>query len=142
MRTRCRKLERDVRDVIAGNLTAADLLKRRSVSRWSERPSPLVATEISIEPNGSPAHSVVEVVTKDRIGLLFTLSRALHELGLTIALAKINTEGSRVADVFYVTETDGRKLDSAARRQAVRDALFAVLEPGRPRAQAAADAAE
>ena len=72
---------------------------------------------------------MIEVTTKDRPGLLFTLAQTLHALGLTIALAKINTEGSRVADVFYVTEADGQKLESPARSQSVREALFAALSP-------------
>jgi [protein-PII] uridylyltransferase len=134
------KLERDLRDVIAGSVTPDDLLKRRTVSRWSERPSPQVMTEIDIDRDGSPEHSVIEVTTKDRPGLLFTLAQTLHLLGLTIALAKINTEGSRVADVFYVTETDGQKIASPMRSELVREALFAALGPGSARPQPAAHA--
>ena len=37
----------------------------------------------------------------------------LHEKGLSIALAKVNTEGQRVADVFYVRTPAGGKLDRA-----------------------------
>ena len=47
----------------------------------------------SLDDRASPRHTVVEVFAKDRPGLLFTLSHALHELGLSIALSKINTEG-------------------------------------------------
>jgi len=42
---------------------------------------------------------------------LFWLSTAMHREEVTIDLAKINTEGERVADVFYVTNRDGSKLD-------------------------------
>ncbi len=65
--------------------------------------------------------------TRDRPGLLFTLSRAFFSLGLTIGVAKINTEGTRAIDVFYVTELDGRKLDQPARMQQVREGLLALL---------------
>jgi [protein-PII] uridylyltransferase len=66
-------------------------------------------------------------VTRDRPGLLFMLSRAFHALGLTIAVAKINTEGTRVIDVFYVTELDGKKLEDPSRMAHVRSALLVIL---------------
>ena len=47
---------------------------------------------------------------------------------LSIAVAKINTEGNRVADVFYVTETGGTKIDPGPRTQEVRARLLRVLE--------------
>ena len=38
----------------------------------------------------------------------------MHELGISIAVAKVSTEGSRASDVFYVTEADGSKLASGS----------------------------
>lgn len=120
------KLENDLRSVIAGIVTPSDLATQRT-SRWSERPSPNVATEVSIDDRGSSQHTVIEVLTKDRPGLLFTLAQAMHELALTIHVAKINTEGTRVADVFYVSEIDGKKLAPGDRTRQVRDALLSAL---------------
>ena len=40
------------------------------------------------------------------LAVLCVIASALHELGLSIALSKINTEGTKVADVFYVNELD------------------------------------
>jgi [protein-PII] uridylyltransferase len=58
---------------------------------------------------------------------LFTLSRAFHALGLTIAVAKINTEGTRVIDVFYVTEANGEKVLGPVRSDEIRARLLASL---------------
>ncbi len=52
----------------------------------------------------------------------------MHELGLSIALSKINTEGTRVADVFYVSELDGTKVARGARYQEIHDALVRAVE--------------
>jgi [protein-PII] uridylyltransferase len=120
------KLQRDLENVIRGTVTPADLATQR-VSRWSERPSPSVATEVSIDDHGSAQHTVIEIITRDRPGLLFTLAQAMHELSLTIHVAKINTEGARVADVFYVSETDGKKLARGERTREVRAFLLAAL---------------
>jgi [protein-PII] uridylyltransferase len=120
------KLERDLQNVIAGVVPPHALATQRT-SPWSERPSPNVTTEVLIDDRGSSEHTVIEVLTKDRPGLLFTLAQALHELSLTIHVAKINTEGARVADVFYVNEIDGSKLDPGDRTRQVRDALLSAL---------------
>ena len=86
-----------------------------------------MTVEVLIDDRASPRHTVVEVFAKDRPGLLYKLSRALHELGLSIALSKINTEGTRVADVFYVNELDGSKVALGPRRQQIHDALVAAV---------------
>jgi [protein-PII] uridylyltransferase len=123
------KLQSDLQKVIAGEVTPRDLAKRRSSSRWSERPSPIVTTEVVIDNRASSRYTVIEVLTKDRPGVLFTLAEALHQLGLTIAIAKINTEGTKVVDVFYVTASDGTKLD-AERAEETRRGLLTAIAPG------------
>ena len=123
-----KKLERDLHNVITGVVAAEDLLKRRGSGRHSERPAPAIATEVMLDNHASTSQTLVEVATRDRPGLLFRLSRAFHTLGLTIAVAKINTEGTRVIDVFYVTELDGQKVEAPARMAEVRQALLSVLQ--------------
>jgi [protein-PII] uridylyltransferase len=119
------RLVRDLGDVCSGKVEPAELLRSRtgSSSPWRERPSPAVLTEIVVDDRASPRYTVVEVFAKDRPGLLYTLANELHELGLSIALSKINTEGTRVADVFYVNELDGSKAEPGERFKAIKDAL-------------------
>ncbi len=123
------RLARDLDDVCSGRTEAADLLRTRtgSESPWRERPSPAVPTEILLDDRASPRHTVVEVFAKDRPGLLYRLARELHGLGLSIALSKINTEGTRVADVFYVSELDGSKVERGPRYSEIHDALVGAV---------------
>ena len=51
----------------------------------------------------------------------------LSENGLDVALAKISTEANRAIDVFYVTDTAGRKLIDAGATGTVRQALLDAL---------------
>jgi [protein-PII] uridylyltransferase len=135
------RLVRDLGDVCSGALDPAELLRQRtgSTSPWRERPSPAVLTEVVVDDRASPRHSVVEVFAKDRPGLLYTIANALHELGLSIALSKINTEGTKVADVFYVNELDGAKVPPGERSKQVREAIArAIDEPWRDAANAEA----
>ncbi len=122
------RLARDLTEFCASAEDPQVLLARRmgSTSPWRERPSPAVLTEVSIDDRASPRHTVIEVFAKDRPGLLFTLARALHEVGLSIALSKINTEGTRVADVFYVNELGGGRVPPE-RFKEVRAAILQAI---------------
>ena len=91
------------------------------------RPEPAVHTEVTIDNHASDRYTIVELFGRDRPGLLYEVAKAIYELGLTIALSKVNTEGRRVADVFYVTDTEGEKVDEA-RFDAIRARLAEAVE--------------
>jgi [protein-PII] uridylyltransferase len=122
------KLERDLGDVLAGTRRPDDLVPRRPTEKRRDRGGPFVETRVIADQRASPDHTVLEVFTRDRPGLLYTLASALSRAGVSIRLAKIATEGTRVVDVFYVTEPAGGKL-GAERAEAVRAALVAALDP-------------
>ena len=101
--------------------------------RWSWRPAPAVQTEIFIDNRSATRHTVVEVITQDRRDLLFWLTTALHREEVTIDLAKINTEGERIADVFYVTNRDGSKLEEdQLKRVETRVKMTLAMMEGEP----------
>lgn len=119
------RLAGDLERLCAGEVDAEELLQERvGGSRWRERPSPAVVPSVVVDDRASPRHTVIEVFAKDRPGLLYSLARALHGLGLSIALSKINTEGTKVADVFYVNELDGSKVRQGPRFREIREALL------------------
>ena len=124
------RLVRDLEMVCSGTTSGDDLLRERigTTSPWRERPSPAVLSEVVVDDRASPSHTVVEVFAKDRQGLLYSLARALHGLRLGIALSKINTEGTKVADVFYVNELDGSKVTPGPRFKVIRDVLLAAVD--------------
>jgi [protein-PII] uridylyltransferase len=125
------KVEQHLRDILGGKIEAVDLIRGEKQSmRWNFRHAPAVETEIFIDNRSATRHTVVEVITQDRRDLLFWLSAALHREEITIDLAKINTEGERVADVFYVTNRDGSKLDAEQVERAQRrvQATLAMIE--------------
>ncbi|APR77440.1 [Protein-PII] uridylyltransferase [Minicystis rosea] len=109
------KLTRDIGAVLAGEVSAPDLARNRGGGAVRERSSPRVKIQVSIDDRASPRHTVIEILARDRPGLLFALSDALYQLGLSIAVAKINTEGARVADVFYVSDREGKIPPESAR---------------------------
>lgn len=62
--------------------------------------------------------TVIELRAPDRLGLLYAAAGALAELGVDIHVAKIDTLGKSVVDVFYVRGIGGDKLDAAQMRAA------------------------
>jgi [protein-PII] uridylyltransferase len=91
-----------------------------------------VETEVLFDDRASPRYTIVEVFARDRPGLLHDVAQAMYDSGLSIAISKINTEGSRVSDVFYVLGGDGRKLP-AGRQNELRDALLRAAGPLAPK---------
>ena len=120
------KLKRDLTAVLDGSVAADSLVR---AGRGSGRGHPTVKTRVAVDHRASPLHTVIEVTTLDRPGLLFAVARALFELGLGIAVAKINTEGARVADVFYVAEWDGSKVEPGPRSAEIEARLLEALTP-------------
>jgi len=103
----------------------------RKVWRAGDKPTagelqPL-PTQVKIDNSTSDRYTVVEFFAADRMGLLYTVGRALFELGLSVAVAKIGTYLDQVVDVFYVTEQDGRKIHDEERLEQIRARLLSVV---------------
>jgi [protein-PII] uridylyltransferase len=67
--------------------------------------------------------TLIEVFANDRVGLLYEITRELTALGLDIRIARISTKADQVADVFYVRDAEGQKMEGAEEIEAIRDAL-------------------
>jgi [protein-PII] uridylyltransferase len=136
---RRQRILHDLGELLSGEVTADELLARRiRVPSWARKHSPSVPTQILIDNEASARFTVVDVFTRDRPALLHTIARCLHERSLTIGLSKVNTEGDRAADVFYVQDEQGRKVQSVEELEALQRALegaLAALSAGGPEAR-------
>ncbi|MGE0323782.1 MAG: [protein-PII] uridylyltransferase [Polyangiaceae bacterium] len=121
------RVERDLRRLLQGEISPTELIQR-PVSSLGARPAPDVPTRVSVDNRAASDQTVVEVVTRDRPALLFRLARAINLNGFTIELAKINTEGIRVADVFYVTDEGGTKVTERARIEELKNRILSSIE--------------
>ena len=97
-------------------------------ARWPSRFDLFtVAPRVLIDNRASAGHTVVEVNGRDRKGLLHRVTRALADLKLQIASAKVSTFGARAVDVFYVKDQFGLRIEDEKRLKAIRERLLAVL---------------
>jgi [protein-PII] uridylyltransferase len=74
-------------------------------------PSKPIKAEVRVLQDESQHSTVIEVRAPDALGLLWAITASLTELDLDIHVAKIDTLGPRVVDVFYVRTAWGEKLD-------------------------------
>lgn len=86
-------------------------------------------TDVSVDNEASNHFTIVDVVTEDRVGLLYEISTAIKELDLNIHLAKIITEKGAAIDSFYVTELDDTKISDGRRLEQIKRRLFEAAEP-------------
>ncbi|HET9626171.1 MAG TPA: [protein-PII] uridylyltransferase [Kofleriaceae bacterium] len=104
------------------------IARRRPPSSLPRRVTPPVPTAIRLHDDSTQA-TIVEVSTRDRVGVLYAITRCLADLGLDISLAKVATEGEAVADVFYVTRGRARLTDEADRARVIGALHAALGEP-------------
>lgn len=105
------QVEADLRAALAGERHFDEVLtQRRHFVHERKLQAFAQPPHIVIDNTVSDSHTVIEVQTQDRLGLLYKLTRLLYEQGLDVALAKISTEANRAIDVFYVTDAWGHKI--------------------------------
>jgi len=126
------RLTADLRELLASAPSAeavANLIaKRRPKSGMPKRHTPDVPTEIRLHDDSTKA-TIVEVFTRDRVGVLHAITQTFADLGLDISLAKVSTEGEKVADVFYVTRAGHHITDDTERETLVSRLRNAVESP-------------
>jgi [protein-PII] uridylyltransferase len=86
-----------------------------------------IPPRVVIDNKASATHTLIEINGSDRPGLLFEVTSAFTELGLSIGTAKIATYGERVVDVFYVKDVFGHKVDEERKLRRIRERVLAAL---------------
>ncbi len=126
--TRWHAARADLQRVLVEDVNLEELMARRlKASPLPARPLPRVATKVVIDNDSSRHHTVVDVFTADRVGLLHTLSRTFFGLGLRVDLARITTEGHRAADAFYVRNREGRRVEGEEGRRIIETVTQALM---------------
>jgi len=94
----------------------------RSGSRGSHRHRP--PPQVRIDNATSDRFTILDIFAADRTGLLYTITRRLYELGLSVHKAKIGSHLDQAVDVFYVTDDAGQKIGDEQRLTEIRDSLL------------------
>jgi len=86
-----------------------------------------VTTEVSFATDLGRDRTVVELICKDRPGLLSQVAQAFAEAGLVLQNARVNTYGERAEDAFFITDAAGHAVTDAERLNALREDLIRRL---------------
>jgi len=106
------EIEEHMVAVLTGELSVAELLQRRR--RHEQTPPELVS--LVVHHDLSEQFTVIEVRTTEHIGMLYWVCRALSQLGWNIHSAKLSTWAGKAVGVFYITDSEGRKIHADAQR--------------------------
>lgn len=87
-----------------------------------------VPTQVDYSQDIERKRTIVELVTADRTGLLFTVGKIFRRHNVLVQDAKINTIGERAEDVFFVTDLNHRPITSQQRLNDLRDELTATID--------------
>ncbi len=107
--------------VARGKTDATRLLRNRGRSDSKKR---TVMSEVRFDSEACETATLVEIVTEDRQGLLFSLATVFSSNGCNIDVVLIDTKGHKAIDVFYVAQ-EGKKL-SPETQEALKEKILEV----------------
>jgi len=123
---------------IAGAIRTAILGDRppEFAPRWNPfapqvKPEPR-PVRVAFDNDSSAWATIIEVFTHDAPGLLYGVSKALFDAGLSVRSAKIGTYLDQVVDAFHVTESGGGRIVDPARQGAIRAAIERAVAAAGP----------
>lgn len=123
------KFDQLLNKALVGHVDFDPLIARQKVANplYQSLEGERIATEITFDNETSGRCTVIDVEAEDRVGLLYTLSQTMSELGLDISIAKISTEKGAAMDSFYVTELNGEKILSPHHQHTIEGQLRTAL---------------
>jgi [protein-PII] uridylyltransferase len=116
-------IEKTLRGEVRPRRELARKVQRSRASAFTIRP------KIHFDNEASRIATVIEVECLDRPGLLYDITQAIFEAGLSISTSMVATYGERAVDVFYVRDGFGHKIVQPARLETVEKRLKAALAP-------------
>lgn len=119
-----------LREAVTRPVSFEKLFQKHRRQRFTAVQGPISdqQSHVVIDNDTSAAATIIEVFAHDRPGLLFTISKAIYDLDLSVNLARITTHVDQVVDVFYVTDLHDKKVEDEFARKAIRDRLQRVLD--------------
>lgn len=118
---RMSSIARTIVRILKGEDAVESLLERsHRLTLERQVPAHRQPTEVQVDNETSDRYTILDVFADDRQGLLYVITRAIFDLGLSVHAARISTRLDQVADVFYVTDHEGNKIDDPGRLEQIR----------------------
>lgn len=107
----------------------AEINRAHSFSRKASHYARLMEPMVGFDNESSPDHTLMHLRCPDYLGLLYDVAATLSAHRLAINTARITTEKGAALDTFYLTTSEGKKIEDRTRLRKVQKAVIAALEP-------------
>jgi [protein-PII] uridylyltransferase len=122
------KIKKDLKNTITGKLSLVYRLSEKAeTSLLSPNKKPSQPPRAIVDNESSDFFSLIEIFADDHVGLLYLITHTLFSLRLDIRIAKIATKGDQIADVFYVRDLEGQKVEDKEQVVEIQEALLHQL---------------
>jgi len=126
---RCESIAGTITEVLTGRQAIETLMRRGTrLNMGRSLPAHRQPSEVRIDNETSDRFTILDVFADDRQGLLYIITNAIFQLGLSVHASRISTRLDQVADVFYVTGMDGKKVEEAGRLESIRASILNEIE--------------
>jgi len=122
---RVERLHQTIAKVLSGEIRPRSVLASRV--RNTRASAFKVQPRVSFDNEASTTASVLEVEGLDRQGLLYDVTHAIFESGLSISSSIVATYGERAVDTFYVRDGFGHKIVHPERLKSVEARVARAL---------------
>ena len=118
-----------IAEVLTGRQPIEAVMRRGArLNMGRSLPAHRQPAEVRIDNETSDRFTILDVFADDRQGLLYIITNAIFQLGLSVHASRISTRLDQVADVFYVTGADGKKVEEAGRLESIRVSILNEIE--------------
>jgi [protein-PII] uridylyltransferase len=124
-------LEREINicKTLRDNLQNLYVKEQNNIHRQSRQARHFpITTIINFHKDPLSKYSIIELTTTDHAGLLASISQAFSDLKIQLHDAKITTIGSRVEDMFYITDKNSRPIIDENKLDEIREYLISIVE--------------
>ncbi len=91
-----------------------------------------IPTDIQFHIDLQNNQTILELISTDRPGLLSQVGQVFNNQGINLHSARITTIGSRVEDMFYITDLQLQPLTDPSKQELLRQELIFVLDENMP----------
>ncbi|MDD2723504.1 MAG: [protein-PII] uridylyltransferase [Methylovulum sp.] len=121
--------EDHIRAALQNNLRQQQIKSHKNIHRQSRQARHFpIPTSIQFHDDPLGRHTIIELVTTDRAGLLSQIGQAFIRQNINLHSAKITTIGSRAEDMFYVTDQQNQPITDPYRQQQIHDEMLNMLD--------------
>jgi [protein-PII] uridylyltransferase len=121
-------------NLLRTNLLNREVKEHKNIHRQSRQAKHFpIPTKILFHPDQQNKQTIMELITTDRSGLLSKIGKVFNKQAINLHSARITTIGSRVEDMFYITDMHLQPISDTGKQATLREELLLVLDNIKPK---------